>query len=106
MNTSGPNPWCWAHNDRIGPDVVTFGVNLSQKNQNKHDNIWPHKTTPKMTTSGPNPGSGAPKTQVLGPMWLSFLVVLDGLTLTLIGFLRFLGPPGPKEAKMGSLLCS
>ena len=61
MNTSGPNPWCWAHNDRIGPDVVTFGVNLSQKNQNKHDNIGPHKTTPKMTTSGPNPGSGARK---------------------------------------------
>ena len=34
-------------------------------------------------------------------MWLSFLVVLDGLTLTLIGFVRFLGPPGSKEAKNG-----
>ena len=66
MNTSGPNPWCWAHNDRIGPDVATFGVNLSQKNQNKHDNIGPHKTTPKMTTSGPNLGSG-PENPGSGP---------------------------------------
>ena len=71
MNTSGPNPWCRAHNDRIGPDVVTLGVNLSQKNQNKHDNLWPHKTTPKMTTSGPNPGSG-PEILSLADVVVSF----------------------------------
>ena len=35
MNTSGPNPWFWAQNDRFGPDVVSFGVNPSQKNQVK-----------------------------------------------------------------------
>ena len=94
MNTSGPNPWFWAQNDRFGPDVVTFGVvNPSQKNQVKM--IQNNTKLPHLA-----------QTQVLGPMWLSFLVVLDGLTLTLIGFLKFLGPPGPKEAKMGSQFCS
>ena len=45
MNTSGPNPWFWAQNDRFGPDVVTFGVNFSQKNQEKmtqNNQKWPH----------------------------------------------------------------
>ena len=53
MNTSGPNPWFWAQNDRFGPDVVTFGVNPSQKNQVKND-----PKQHKIGTSGPNPGSG------------------------------------------------
>ena len=53
MNTSGPNPWFWAQNDRFGPDVVTFGVNLFPKESRKND-----PKQPKMATSGPNPGSG------------------------------------------------
>ena len=62
MNTSGPNPWFWAQNDRFRPDVVTVGVNLSQKNQNKNDNIWPNFSQNNQNiTSGPNPGSGPEK---------------------------------------------
>ena len=40
-----------AQNDRFGPDVVTFGVNPSQKKKND-------PKQPKIATSGPNPGSG------------------------------------------------
>ena len=44
----------WAQNDRFGPDVVTFGVNPSQKNQ------------VKMTQNNPQLPHLA-QTQVLGP---------------------------------------
>ena len=72
MNTSGPNTWFWAQNDRFGPDVVTFGVNPSQKNQVKMI-----QNNPKLPHLAQTQVLG-PKTQVLGPMWLSFLVVLVG----------------------------
>ena len=65
---------------------------------------YPIRTSPKRSkkqTTQNNPKlPHLAQTQVLGPktwvwqMWWSFLVVLDGLTLTLMGFFRSLSPPG------------
>ena len=85
--TSGPNPWFWAQNHKFGPDVVIFGCDHSQNNQKsshlaqtdglgprtwvwtKSCNFWffSEGFTPKVITSGPNPGS-RPENLGLGPM--------------------------------------
>ena len=46
MNTSGPNPWFWAQNDRFGREP--FPKESSKNDPKQH----------KIATSGPNPGSG------------------------------------------------
>ena len=65
---------------RFGPDVVTFGVNLSQKNQEKND-----PKQPKMATSAPNPGSG-PENLGLADV-VVFLGCFGWVNINFVGFL-------------------
>ena len=124
MTTSGPNPGSgpenlglgqmWSllvvlegvyikrgHiNHGFGPDVETFGVNVGCSGGRLHEHTFGLNLSPKATKKG----RPLAQTQVLGSktwvwqMWWSFLVVLDGFTLTLIGFLRFLIPPGRRRS--------